>query len=71
VEHVIFRALALNTGQPVRFIVERKDGEPLVYESMQMMKDDYEADIVRVFLLPPFPQYLHHFTFALYISSSP
>jgi tyrosyl-tRNA synthetase len=48
VEHVIFRALALKTGKPARFVVERREDEPLIYESVQKMKQDYEADIVRL-----------------------
>lgn len=46
VEHVIFRAVALKTGKETRFVAERREGEPLVYESVQKMKEDYEADIV-------------------------
>jgi tyrosyl-tRNA synthetase len=34
-----------------RFVVEMREGEPLVYESVQKLKEDYEADIV---CLPPY-----------------
>lgn len=46
VEHVIFRALALKNGGVSKFVVERKDQEPLVYESVEKLKEDYTADIV-------------------------
>jgi tyrosyl-tRNA synthetase len=51
VEHVIFRAMALKTGQKARFVVEKREGEPLVYESVEKLKEDYEADIVRLLFL--------------------
>lgn len=47
VEHVIFRALALKTGSEVKFVVERREGEPLVYNSIQKLKEDFIADLVR------------------------
>ncbi|QSZ33656.1 hypothetical protein DSL72_005224 [Monilinia vaccinii-corymbosi] len=46
VEHVIFRALALKNGGASKFIVERKDQEPLVYESVEKLKEDYTLDIL-------------------------
>lgn len=50
VEHVIFRALALKNGGKVKFVVERREGDPLVYENVEKMKEDYAADIVRLTL---------------------
>jgi tyrosyl-tRNA synthetase len=47
VEHVIFRALALKNNGKAKFVVERREGEPLVYEDVAKMKEDYTADIVR------------------------
>lgn len=47
VEHVIFRALALKSEDGIpRFVVERRDEEPVVYESVEKLKEDYKADIV-------------------------
>ena len=45
-EHVIFRAIALRSNGKPELVVERRDQEPLVYTSMEKMKDDYTADIV-------------------------
>lgn len=45
VEHVIFRALALKNPNPT-FTVERRDAEPLLYTSVEKLKEDYTADIV-------------------------
>jgi len=45
VEHVIFRALALKNPNPT-FKVERRDAEPLLYTSVEKLKEDYIADIV-------------------------
>lgn len=47
VEHVIFRALALKNPNPT-FKVERRDAEPLLYTSVEKLKEDYIADIVCV-----------------------
>jgi tyrosyl-tRNA synthetase len=52
VEDVIFRALALKTGQKAQFVVGREEGEPLIYESVQKLKEDYEADIVGLLPTP-------------------
>jgi tyrosyl-tRNA synthetase len=52
VEHVIFRAISLDLEKETKFVVQRKDAEPLVYETMEKLKEDYAADIVS-FLLPP------------------
>lgn len=46
VEHVIFRALALKNNGETKFEVKRREGEPLVYTSMDKIKEDYLADIV-------------------------
>jgi tyrosyl-tRNA synthetase len=45
VEHVIFRAIALHVDRE-SFTVKRRDQEPLVYESIEKLKEDYAADIV-------------------------
>jgi tyrosyl-tRNA synthetase len=46
VEHVIFRAIALNVDREQEFVVKRRDEEPLVYETIEKLKEDYVADIV-------------------------
>ncbi|PQE18712.1 hypothetical protein CJF30_00009718 [Rutstroemia sp. NJR-2017a BBW] len=51
VEHVIFRALALKSGGTPKFVVERREEEPLVYESISKLKEDYAADILTPQLL--------------------
>jgi tyrosyl-tRNA synthetase len=51
VEHVIFRALALKASSPPKFVVERREGEPLVYSDIAKLKADYEADILTPQLL--------------------
>ncbi|KAI1004497.1 Tyrosine--tRNA ligase, cytoplasmic [Podosphaera aphanis] len=51
VEHVIFRALALKSDQAPVLKVERKEGEPLIYTSMQKLKEDFTADILTPQLL--------------------
>lgn len=48
VEHVISRALALKSGGKAKFVVERSGGTPLVYESIEKLKEDDGADIVRL-----------------------
>jgi tyrosyl-tRNA synthetase len=45
VEHVIFRAIALHVDRE-SFTVQRRDQEPLIYESIEKLKEDYAADIV-------------------------
>lgn len=52
-EHVIFRALALmSASQTPEFKVERKNGdEPLIYTCIKQLKQDFAADIVRLFFL--------------------
>ncbi|OBT49855.1 tyrosyl-tRNA synthetase [Pseudogymnoascus sp. 24MN13] len=51
VEHVIFRAVALKSGGTAKYVVERREGEPLVYEDVEALKRDYEADILTPQLL--------------------
>ncbi|OBT44456.1 tyrosyl-tRNA synthetase [Pseudogymnoascus sp. WSF 3629] len=51
VEHVIFRAVALKSGGTAKFVVERREGEALVYEDVEALKRDYEADILTPQLL--------------------
>jgi tyrosyl-tRNA synthetase len=46
VEYVILPVSALKSGGRGRFVVERKDGEPLVYHDIATLKGDYEADNV-------------------------
>jgi tyrosyl-tRNA synthetase len=46
VEHVIFRAIALNVDREQEFVVKRRGEEPLVYETIEKLKEDYVADIV-------------------------
>jgi tyrosyl-tRNA synthetase len=46
VEHVIMRAIALKVDRDSNFVVQRKDQEPLVYETAAKLKEDYAADIV-------------------------
>jgi uncharacterized protein YbaA (DUF1428 family) len=46
VEFVLLPVSALQTGEP-RFVVERREGEPLVYSSIEQMHKDYREDIVR------------------------
>jgi tyrosyl-tRNA synthetase len=46
IEHVIFRAIALKTNGTGKFTVEQRNGEPLVYDDIAKLKEDYIADIV-------------------------
>jgi tyrosyl-tRNA synthetase len=46
VEYVLLPVSALKSGGQGRFVVERKEGEPLVYTDIESLKKDYEADIV-------------------------
>jgi tyrosyl-tRNA synthetase len=46
VENVIFRAIALKVDHEPNFTVQRRDEEPLVYTSIEKLKEDYAADIV-------------------------
>ncbi|KAI0148158.1 tyrosine tRNA ligase [Hypoxylon sp. NC0597] len=51
VEHVIFRVTSLKTGGKPHFTVERRDAEPLIYDDIEKLKADYEADILTPQLL--------------------
>jgi tyrosyl-tRNA synthetase len=54
VEYVIFRALSLRSEDgSVKYTVERKDAEPLIYTDVEKLKEDYRADIVSQLLHPP------------------
>ncbi|THY11031.1 tyrosyl-tRNA synthetase [Aureobasidium pullulans] len=45
VEHVLLPASALKNGEP-KFVVERREGEPLVYDSIEKIHADYREDIL-------------------------
>ena len=51
VEYVLLPVSALKSGGQGKFVVERKDVEPLIYTDIASLKKDYEADIVS----QPFP----------------
>ena len=51
VEYVLLPVSALKSGGQGKFVVERKDAEPLIYTDIASLKKDYEADIVS----QPFP----------------
>lgn len=51
VEHVIFRALSLKSDGNPEFIIERREGEPLIYSSLEKLKEDYAADVLTPQLL--------------------
>ena len=46
VEYVLIPVSALKTEGKGNFLVERREGEPLVYENIETLKDDYKNDIV-------------------------
>lgn len=50
VEYVLLPAGALEGGKPA-FTVERREGEPLVYNDAEKMKEDYAADVLTPQLL--------------------
>lgn len=50
VEYVLLPASAIKHGQP-KFVVERREGEPLVYHDIKTMQQDYEADTLTPQLL--------------------
>jgi tyrosyl-tRNA synthetase len=45
VEYVLFPVSELKSGKP-RLVVERREGEPLIYEEIDTLKKDYIADTV-------------------------
>ncbi|KAL8716007.1 MAG: hypothetical protein Q9220_000674 [cf. Caloplaca sp. 1 TL-2023] len=56
IEYVLLSVDALKTGGKGKFVVEQRtpeDGEPLVYEDIQTLKADYEADKLTPQLLKP------------------
>lgn len=50
IEYVLLPAGALQYGEP-RFLVERREAEPLIYTDIKKLHADYEADIVGIQLL--------------------
>ena len=46
VEYVLIPVSALKTEGKGKFVVERREGEPLVYDNIETVKDDYKNDIV-------------------------
>lgn len=46
VEYVLLPAAALKGKK--EFIVERREGEPLVYTDIKQLKEDYVNDVVRI-----------------------
>ncbi|KAG9566871.1 tyrosyl-tRNA synthetase, partial [Aureobasidium melanogenum] len=52
VEYVLLPISALQTGEQ-KFVVERREGEPLVYTSIEQMHADYREDILSPQILKP------------------
>jgi len=50
VEYVLLPVSALKHGGDARFVIDRREGEgePLVYSDIETLKEDYEADRVRL-----------------------
>ena len=46
VEYVLLPVSALKTGDKGTFVVERREGEPLIYDDIETLKEDYSADTV-------------------------
>ena len=46
VEYVLIPVSALKTEGKGKFVVERREGEPLIYDNIETLKDDYKNDIV-------------------------
>ncbi|EMC95949.1 hypothetical protein BAUCODRAFT_509803 [Baudoinia panamericana UAMH 10762] len=53
VEYVLLPASALKNNGTPRFVVDRRDAEPLVYDSIERMRKDYEADVLSPQSLKP------------------
>ncbi|KAF5647010.1 tyrosyl-tRNA synthetase [Fusarium tjaetaba] len=53
IEHVIFRVESLKTSGKPRFMVERSDGETLVYEDICQLKEDYASDVLTPQMIKP------------------
>jgi len=45
VEYVLLPAAALKGKK--EFVVEQKEGEPLIYSNIRQMQEDYKKDVVR------------------------
>jgi hypothetical protein len=52
VEYVLLPISALQTGEP-KFVVERREGSPLVYSTIAQMHSDYREDILSPQILKP------------------
>ena len=52
VEHILLPASVLKTGK-AQFKVERREGEPIIYDNIEAMRKDYEADVLTPQLLKP------------------
>lgn len=52
-EFVILPVSALKNNGTPRFVVERRDAEPLVYSNIEEMRKDYEADVLQPQTLKP------------------
>jgi tyrosyl-tRNA synthetase len=52
VEYVLLPASYLRHGEP-KFVVERRDAEPLVYSDIAQMHADYKADVLSPQILKP------------------
>jgi tyrosyl-tRNA synthetase len=46
VQYVLLPISELKSGGKGRFVVERKKEEPLVYEDIEKLKQDYAVDLV-------------------------
>ena len=46
VEYVLIPVSALRNESKGMFVVERREGEPLVYDNMETLKEDYKNDTV-------------------------
>lgn len=51
VEYVLLPVSALRNGGTAKFIVEQKESEPIIYSTIDKLKNDYKAD--KVNLTPP------------------
>lgn len=46
IEYVIFRVTAMKSGGKPNFVVERRDKEPIFYEDIAKLKEDYAQDVI-------------------------
>ncbi|KAM0803913.1 tyrosyl-tRNA synthetase [Usnea florida] len=51
VEYVLLPVSALKTKDKGTFVVERREGDPLIYDNIETLKEDYSADILTPQLL--------------------